>query len=367
MYDEETTPLYHACASGGSTVFDMVRMLLEMGARVTDCGASWRDVEVPLGAACAAGNFELLKFLLSCHSEDTMTSYRVWEIEGIQKHACDRGNLDCYELIFETFPTDFSDEVLATELLAYACSSKNLDMVKKILARGGSVQSEECFGRTPLAAAWEVGNTEMLQLLFEAGANPNGGTKSQPLLCGPRWPKLGEEDQVACLKLVLALGADPHATDGEGICPLHVACSLGAIGCVKLLLEEHNADATRQTKAGTTPLHLAVRAGELEIVKMLIAKGADVNSGRDRSPQFTSIHGAFLLDEPTGMIEYSLAQNADPTVVSFSSWYTDDPLRVNYYSEIAPRPPEVGETALCMLAKHRHLKQPARAMELLLA
>ena len=54
--------------------------------------------------------------------------------------------------------------------------------------------------------------------------------------------------------------------------PLHLACSKGHLGVVRMLVFEHKADLDAQNNSGNTPLHIAALSGREKVVNMLITK-----------------------------------------------------------------------------------------------
>ena len=89
------------------------------------------------------------------------------------------------------------------------------------------------------------------------------------------------DGHVACVGVLLQLGADVRGTDYEGCTALHCACKAGREACVKLLLQ-HGADVSTITVAGETALHLACRwnpnACHEACVKLLLQHGAEVGA-----------------------------------------------------------------------------------------
>ena len=79
----------------------------------------------------------------------------------------------------------------------------------------------------------------------------------------------------SCFEYLLSNGASPHEIyepDSKTI--LHVACDVGNLKFVKLLVEK-GADINATTAKYMTPLHYACRSGSLEIVSYLISNGAN--------------------------------------------------------------------------------------------
>jgi tankyrase len=103
-------------------------------------------------------------------------------------------------------------------------------------------------------------------------------------ICCEREPN--PADQRRRLIKALAIGADVHATDKNGVTALHHAVRFRSPAAVRVLLE-HGADVNRGCRRnGSTPLHRAVTqtgapgtAGKgdaaREIVELLLAAGAD--------------------------------------------------------------------------------------------
>lgn len=357
---KDATPLYHACLSHSPYGLDMARMLVKNGADVTSVGSSF-DGDTPLSAAVAQGNIALANFLLS-KTQNPAEAYDILvDIPRLYQGACRSGNIECLDLILKHFPTDLASET-GGELLTAACAAENTDIISSLLESGAPVHGH---GRqSPLSQAWRTGNMEALELLLAAGADPNTGVDGKPLLCEPPWPKVSDMEQIACLKRVLAAGADPKAKGFTGLTPLHVACAYGAMGCVKLLLEEHRVDASATSIDGITPLHLAVKSGKLELVKILVARGADVHGGygHNRNAPRTALHEACLiskLDDMTAMIEYLLSHNVDAKCET-SVWVNLLGMSWGYLQESAPN-----DTAICLLLKNGNVTEPIPVLKAL--
>lgn len=92
---------------------------------------------------------------------------------------------------------------------------------------------------------------------------------------------------LSLVRELLAAGADPDGSDGDGFPPLIAAltCAEPAPGAatrsdvremVELLLD-HGADIGQRGVNDYTPLHLAAEQGDLEMVELLLGRGADPN------------------------------------------------------------------------------------------
>jgi tetratricopeptide (TPR) repeat protein/ankyrin repeat protein len=97
----------------------------------------------------------------------------------------------------------------------------------------------------------------------------------------------------ACVRALLAAGADKDVGDHQGATPLAFAARRGHAACALALLEA-GADANAGDVAGRTPLHWACAAdGSCELVAALLRGDADANA-RDRGGQ-TPLHWAAKL------------------------------------------------------------------------
>lgn len=77
--------------------------------------------------------------------------------------------------------------------------------------------------------------------------------------------------------------------DQAGLCPLHLAASLGRPRLVAALLR-HRADlaAVTRDQEGLTALHLATRHQHADTVRLLLERGAEVNTQVQLQPHFAA-------------------------------------------------------------------------------
>jgi DNA-binding CsgD family transcriptional regulator len=110
--------------------------------------------------------------------------------------------------------------------------------VGSLLQRGTPVNGADKYGTTPLYKAAVQGETEIVRMLLEAGADPDresrGEDEGRPLCAAASW---GRTDIV---RLLLEHGADPNAVESQGqgrMTALAWAKHGGHIEVVELLLE----------------------------------------------------------------------------------------------------------------------------------
>ncbi|RDW77997.1 hypothetical protein BP5796_05849 [Coleophoma crateriformis] len=162
-------------------------------------------------------------------------------------------------------------------------------------------------GMTALTVAADCGNTEIMRLLLDAGANINHMTRRNnfplqfflirnvPTEEGLRTlleynPNLELQDDdhdvalncltpttpVSLVKLLVHAGAKLEIANHLGYTPLCTAIVQGNNEVVKFLLSKKaEVNNIRGYRGG--PLHLACRNGSLELVKLLLDHGADIN------------------------------------------------------------------------------------------
>jgi len=121
---------------------------------------------------------------------------------------------------------------------------------------------------TPLYLAIRGGQFAAAKLLIERGADVNA--TPTPRLGPALMPALAKR-RIDLINLLLEAGADPNSVRGDqpALC---VAVTLGCLDCVKALVGA-GADVNAKTKDGKTPLHLAKFKGHREVADYLMSHG----------------------------------------------------------------------------------------------
>lgn len=172
-----------------------------------------------------------------------------------------------------------------------ALLASNLEVAKALLEAGGDPDTMCCSEGSPLLAqaAWK-GDAAMVELLLDAGADPNlapegefsGGTALYSAVQG---------GHVELAELLLRRSANPNvAEDYHGWTPLWEAvCRPPDAGLQYRMIDlliAHGADPEARDAlpfngwrhSGRTPLACAVERGDPELARHLVARGADVNA-----------------------------------------------------------------------------------------
>ena len=130
--------------------------------------------------------------------------------------------------------------------------------------------AQPAFGPPDLVAAARRGDHEAVRALLAAGADPGAtyGDGTTAL----HWA--AHRDAPAMVADLLAAGADADAADDHGVTPLALACLNGNLPVVDTLLAA-GADPNAERGNGETPLMTAARVGSLDVARSLLAAGAD--------------------------------------------------------------------------------------------
>lgn len=127
---------------------------------------------------------------------------------------------------------------------------------------------------TPLGMAVNAGNIDIIKLLLEAGASPDGRGLCCPLLDAV------ESKNMSIIKLLIEAGANVNLQNESEDTPLLLSIKRGDLDIVKYLVKKGatiNTECHYGSGIGFTPLMAAAKFGNIEIVKFLVQSGASVN------------------------------------------------------------------------------------------
>ena len=157
--------------------------------------------------------------------------------------------------------------------------------VRSLLAGGANVNARDSKNVTVLQLAAVLGNEDIVRLLLDMGANPNGNLVSAatnsdtPLHDAVRFARM------KIVRLLLDNGAEVNARAEHGGTALQSAAALENEEIVRLLLEKGaspNGITTSSSVNCDTPLHVAARTGNFTIVSLMLETGADIQA-RDKN------------------------------------------------------------------------------------
>ncbi len=237
------SPELHLAATSGEP--RVVRMLLHDGADLTETDYAGRT---PLYAASVSGRAEVIKVLLSAGADPNAGRERG---RSPLRAAAYHGHDECVSLLIEAgvdVDARTGREVTALHLAALM---RRVKVVPLLLHAGAKVNSRDAEGRTPL----------MWSLRTKAGAGKPGRRTAETV------------------GLLLAVGADPLATDDRGQSALFDAARSSQPLEIRRLLGL-GIDVNAAAHDGLTPLMAAVGEKDIYIssADALLVEGADVNA-----------------------------------------------------------------------------------------
>jgi ankyrin repeat protein len=171
------------------------------------------------------------------------------------------------------------DKRQVAELIA-AARTGDIEKVKLLLSQGANINAPEPdSGDTPLLAAIDKGQWATAEYLLKQRADLTMEDKNGN---SPLYLAVSQGDSaLTIVNLLLGEGVPlelgPKNGENEGSTPLHIACAIGAIGCLETLLR-HGASATKELPSGATPLHTAAIGGDQRTIELLCKAGGSVTA-----------------------------------------------------------------------------------------
>ena len=164
-------------------------------------------------------------------------------------------------------PSDVSVSV------ADAARNGDRETLRALLTRGADVNDAAGDGMSALHWAAARGDVETARMLLYAGANVSATTRLgayTPLLLAAR---NGRADVV---ELLVDAGADPNRASSTGTSALMLAAASGNVDAVQALLDRGADMNATESTGGYTPLMFAASAGRQDVIALLTRRGADV-------------------------------------------------------------------------------------------
>jgi cytohesin len=289
-------PLYYAIRGGH---LDTVKLLVGNGAVMS---ASCSAGTTPLHTAAKFGQSEITEWLLSQGvvpgATDTLGRLpsQIAESEGYRDlavllapplsvwKAAETGDLDRLKSVATADPANVTapDENGNTPLLLAVVHGRASVVRWLIEQPGAPVGVANAKGETPLIAAVQSGNREVLNLLIAAGADPGQANQEgrTPLFFAARQ---GDAEAVAAL---IEAGAPVQTFHDNGLALLEVAAIKGNERVVDRLIAA-GAPVNVTSPGGRSPLYWAIKHGFEPLARKLEGQGAILHSASD-----TALHRA---------------------------------------------------------------------------
>lgn len=156
-------------------------------------------------------------------------------------------------------------------LLAWAVETQDPKLVSLLLENGADANPTDGNRFTPIIQACRYGNSEIINALLAAGANPGeaveDGTTAFHLCAGSTNSRI--------LEKMASLGADIHIRNKHGQTALMFAAAKGNTLSLQYLVNA-GANINAQTLEGYSPLFFAIKSQDVTTAQLAISLGADV-------------------------------------------------------------------------------------------
>ena len=306
IYNPFTTPLGEALARGDEKI---IQLLLDSGASVSlERTVTSGHLKSPLRVAVESGHENVVRQLLSHGAEPYDSSALL---------AASLQSMKMLQILLDAFDSTYPTGKRFFGSIALRVAIQNCDTVKvRLLAkytdvndteqRSGNVDPRESpWGQydnilpSPLGEAIATCNAKIIELVLDAGGNPNNTVVIQTSYPHRgRWTALlaaVATKSMGTVELICNAGADINyaAHLGTARTPLQLAVEIGSLEIVKFLLSKGaDVNALPCIWGGGTALQLAAIKGYVGIAELLIQHGADLNAPRGRYIGRTAFEGA---------------------------------------------------------------------------
>src|SRR6185437_291026 len=156
----------------------------------------------------------------------------------------------------------------------FSASDKGcLDLVKRLIEAGASVEARDRLGAKPLARAAAAGEPEIVALLLDHGAPID----AQSLDGSTALTQAAEAGRLPVVRLLVERGAQVNLPGRTGITALSAAAYMGSLPIVQFLMEKGADPKVIDTTQKTAIVYAAAR-GFFPVVRLLLDHGIDVNA-----------------------------------------------------------------------------------------
>lgn len=167
---------------------------------------------------------------------------------------------------------DFLRERIREPSFFEACVVGDLPAIRRFLALGTNIDQRSPDGFTPIGLAVFFRQPAVAKLLIDAGADVNAKA-SNTLQVAPIHAAVARSD-LATLQLLLEAGANPDLTQQRLMRPIHEASAAGNLPVVAMLLF-YGADVQARNEEGKLPSEFANQAGHQALGKRLAIMALD--------------------------------------------------------------------------------------------
>lgn len=203
--------------------------------------------------------------------------------------------------------------------LTYAVTLNEINIVNKIIKKGGKIDITNKKDESILIVAIEYSYFEILEILLKA--NYYGETLGISITDmrdkNMRTPLhyAIEIQNIKAIKLLLKYGSNVNTSDKYGINALHLAVKSRSLAICELILP-HIADVDSRYNTGESALHIACNFDLIDIVKLLRKYNANMNV-QDHSHEYAPLHYSVFINNKE-LIALLLKSGAEPNFQDIS-------------------------------------------------
>jgi len=195
----------------------------------------------------------------------------------------------------------------------HAAATGDTPMLRALLARDPSLIDSEYFYAPAIHFAVREGHLEAVQVLLEAGADPDGnGSHDCSLIEMAR--ERGYDAVAQLLETARSDRAVPIPAEGDDSVadyPVTTAAALGDLDRVTALLDEDPGRIREAPPKGRRALSAAIQAGHVAVARLLLERGADPSWPENDARSGAALHAAAKAGDRE-LVELLLAHGADP-------------------------------------------------------
>lgn len=245
---------------------NIVKVLLENNA---DPNIKDHDMQTPLHMASELADVSIVQLLIDKGADTNLKTALNYSCLYI---ATNQGNIDIIKvLIANKADIHEKNHRCGSDALIKAVVMEFIDVIEYLMQQGSDVNTSDYEGISALMYAIEIKNTQIIQLLINAGANvmdikANIGAFHHACI----------NESLDVVQLLINNGADVNQYTTSHSTPLHIACKKGDLDLVKLLIR-NKANVNKMFKFTLSALFTAVTNKFVDVVKCLIDNDVDVN------------------------------------------------------------------------------------------
>ena len=262
------TALMLACMKGSK---DAINVLLNTGA---DPNIANTDGDTCLHYAVRNDcSTEVLEAIIS-HSVDVNATNK--KNETTLMIACEKGNKDSINVLLNAgadphIANDYGDIWIHAAVKGY-CSKEVLQI---IINHDTDVNATNKKNVTALMIACEKGNKDAINLLLDAGADPNISNADDDTCL--QYAVYGDCCKEV-LQAIICYGADVNATNKKNVTALMIACYKGNTDTINLLLNSGADHNITDGKGATCILHAILGGCSKDVLETFVNRSVDVNA-----------------------------------------------------------------------------------------